>query len=247
MNRSFVTAVSAAALAAFLSPAEAQYQTPDPYPTYQSYQTDAQRAAYEAGYRGGYRTGYRDGTDRARFDDTRFRSYPGSYAGPYFDPNDPRYASWRQRYSQVYSYNDDLFYQQCRNSPDPAGVLAGAIIGGLIGNQAFRNEQAAATAAGIVIGGVIGANLMRHTNCEDRSYAYRTYYDVFNYGQPGRQIEWRNPRTGRYGSVIVDRYYVDPAGFRCANFRQTTYVAGGKYKESGIACQQPDRTWVLVG
>ena len=34
---------------------------------------------------------------------------------------------WRQSYSQTYTYNDDSYYQQCRNSPDPAGVIVGAL------------------------------------------------------------------------------------------------------------------------
>src|SRR5581483_3683290 len=58
---------------------------------------------------------------------------PGPYAagpGPYGDEAGQR---WRHRYDRTYTYNDDAYYQQCRNGPDPAGVIAGGLIGGLVG------------------------------------------------------------------------------------------------------------------
>jgi len=113
---------------------------------------------------------------------------------------------WRRRYSQTYSYNDDGYYRECRNSLDPAGIIAGAVIGGLLGNAVGRGgEQAGATIAGIVVGGAVGAALTNNLDCDDRSYAYRTYSDAFNSGHIGRRYRWHNP------GLTIAAIFVSPA------------------------------------
>jgi surface antigen len=179
-----------------------------------------------------------------------------SPGGPgYHDPNyrapgpssDERSNRWRQRYSRTYSYADDSYYQQCRNSPDPAGVIAGGLIGGLIGNAAGSGGgRAGATIAGVIIGGAIGAALTSNLDCEDRSYAYKAYYDGFNSERPGSQYQWRNPRNEHRGQLRVDGYDNDPDGFRCANFTQDVYIDGREQEARGRACRQPDGSWTTV-
>ncbi len=158
---------------------------------------------------------------------------------------DDRDRSWNQHYSRTYTYNDDVYYQQCRSKPDPAGILAGAIIGGLLGNAAGHGNTGA-TMAGVIFGGAAGAALTSNMDCEDRSYAYRTYYDGFNSGRTGRRYDWNNPHNGHRGQFRVGSYYNDPYGFRCARFTQTTYIQGRSYDASGVACRQPDGSWAVV-
>jgi Ni/Co efflux regulator RcnB/surface antigen len=154
---------------------------------------------------------------------------------------------WNQRYSREYTYNDDVYYQQCRNSPDPAGILIGGLIGGLLGNAAGGGgNRTGATVAGVIFGGAVGAALTSNMDCEDRSYAYKSYYSGFNSGRAGGRYEWRNPRNDHRGEFRVNSYYNDPYGFRCARFTQITYVQGRSYNASGIACRQPDGSWAIV-
>jgi len=153
---------------------------------------------------------------------------------------------WRRRYARYYSYNDDVYYQQCRRSPDPAGILVGGLIGGLLGNSAGRgSNRTGATIAGVIVGGAVGAALTRSMDCEDRSYAYRTYYNGFNSGRPGN-YQWRNPRNDNRGEFRVGGYYNDSYGFRCARFDQVTYIRGRAYRADGVACRQPDGSWAVV-
>jgi surface antigen len=155
---------------------------------------------------------------------------------------------WRQRYNRTYTYNDDVYYRECRNAPDPAGIIAGGLIGGLLGNAAAgRDARPAATIAGVIIGGAVGAALTSNLDCDDRSYAYKSYYDGVNSGRPNTAYQWRNPRNGHYGDFRVGDYYNDPAGFRCANYTQQVYINNRPQALSGRACQQPDGTWVIVG
>jgi surface antigen len=159
--------------------------------------------------------------------------------------HDDRDRYWTQHYSRRYTYDDDVYYRDCRNGPDPAGVLAGGIIGGLLGNAASHGS-AGGTFAGVIFGGALGASLTSNMDCEDRSYAYRSYYDGFNSGRYGHRYEWRNPRNDHRGEFRIRSYYDDPYGFRCANFTQVTYIGGRSYRATGRACRQPDGAWAVV-
>ena len=195
---------------------------------------------YEDGYRDAYRAGYEDGRANRRFDD-----HYGQPQRPVV--HEEREDRWRQRYARTYTYNDDSFYQECRQSVDPAGVIAGALIGGLLGNAVGRGGgRTGATVAGVVVGGAMGAALTRNLECDDRSYAYKTYYDGFNSGRPNSVYQWRNPRNGHYGEFRVADYYNDPDGFRCANYTQQIFINGRPQPAGGRACQQPDGTWTIV-
>jgi surface antigen len=196
--------------------------------------------SYEDGYRAGYGAGYDAARNTQRYDDR-----PDNRADIRGNRGDPN-QRWRQRYAQTYTYNDDSYYRACRNSPDPAGVIAGALIGGLIGNAASRGDGGA-TVAGVIVGGALGAAMTKGLDCQDQSYAYKTYYDGFNSGRPNSTYQWRNPSNGHYGNFRVVSYANDPDGFRCANFSQQIYINRRPQASTGRACQQPDGTWAIVG
>jgi surface antigen len=194
---------------------------------------------YDAAFKAGYRSGYQAGTQRRPYND---QTSQASYYGP-GDPN----QQWRKRYGQTYSYNDDSYYQECRNSPDPAGVIAGALIGGLLGNAIGRGGgKSGATVAGVIVGGALGANLVKHLDCQDRSYAYKTYSNGFNSGRANSNWQWENPENGHYGDFRVGDYYNDQGGFRCATYTQQVYIDGAPQAASGRACRQPDGVWAIV-
>ena len=249
MNKSVSFALCAAALVSGFTyeSAAAQLNSGGPYSTQSGYSTGQYRDSarsnpsnpYDDAYRAGYRAGYQAARQRARYDDQ-------PPTAQYFGTADPE-QQWRRRYGQTYSYTDDRYYQECRNRPDPGGVIAGALIGGLLGNAAGgRGGRTGATMAGVVIGGAIGAALTSHLDCEDRSYAYKTYYDGFNSGRPNSNWQWENPDNGHYGDLRVGDYYNDQDGFRCATYTQQIWVNGSPQAGSGRACRQPDGTWAIV-
>lgn len=169
----------------------------------------------------------------------------GGGAGP--GPRPDRDAAWRARYQRSYSLNDDSFYRECRDKPDPAGMMIGAAIGGLLGNAAAgRNNRTAPTVAGVIAGGALGAALTNKVECEDRSYMYKTYSDGFNSGRPGSRHTWSNPRNNHRGEMEVIDYYEDEDNFRCAVYSNTVYVGGRREEARGRACQQPDGSWYII-
>jgi surface antigen len=171
------------------------------------------------------------------------------YRGPpprIYDRDDQE-ARWRYRYHRTYSYNDDSYYRECQTKPDAAGLVIGAVLGGLLGNAAGgRNDSGMATVAGVIAGGAIAASLTSKLDCDDRAYAYRTYTDGFNSGREGARYEWRNPRSDRRGEFIVNDYYDDPDGFRCATYTQKIYIGGRPQEGTGRACRQPDGAWAMI-
>jgi Ni/Co efflux regulator RcnB/surface antigen len=157
---------------------------------------------------------------------------------------DDREVNWRRRYSRIYTYNDDVYYRECRNRPDPAGILLGGLIGGLLG-RAVGDEDPGATFAGVIIGGVVGAALTRDLDCDDRSYAYRAYHGALNGWRVGVPHRWRNPNNNHHGEFTVRSYYYDPDGFRCANYTNVVYL-DRRRQARGRACRQPNGAWAFL-
>jgi surface antigen/Ni/Co efflux regulator RcnB len=158
-----------------------------------------------------------------------------------------RETQWRARYARQYDLNDDQFYRECRNRPDPAGALVGAVIGGLLGNAAGnRRNSTETTIAGVVAGGVIGAALTSKLDCNDRSYAYKTYNTGFNAGKANAYYDWQNPQSGTRGRLHVLDYYEDEDNFRCSVYSQTVWINGRPEEARGRACQQPDGAWAII-
>jgi surface antigen len=213
---------------------QGQYQQYEDRDAQDQYRGRGRDRRYEEAYRTGYRAGYETARNRRRYDDRPVAA----------NDLDQR---WRARYTRAYTYNDDVYYRDCRTTSDPAGVIAGALIGGLVGNSVGNGGgRGGATVAGVIVGGALGAAMTRNLNCEDRSYAYKTYYDGFNSGRPNSNYQWRNPSNGHYGNFRVVSYLNDPDGFRCANYSQEIFIQGRPQTTTGRACQQPDGTWTIV-
>ncbi len=179
--------------------------------------------------------GWSRGDRRARVDGRDHR-------GP--DRRDDREEVWRQHYARAYVYQDDPAYTECKKSSDPMGVIAGAVLGGILGN-AVSHGDGGATVAGVVAGGAVGFGLTNKMKCEDRSYAYKTYNEGFNAGRRDAYYDWKNPRGGHGRFHVVD-YYEDEDGFRCAVFEHTVWIDGRKERVHGRACQQPNGVWAII-
>jgi len=175
------------------------------------------------------------------------RNFPDRGPPPRIHDRDDQEARWRDRYQTTYTQANDPYYRECRNKPDPAGMIIGAVLGGLLGNAAGnRDNQGLTTVAGVFAGGAIGAALTKNLDCEDRSYAYRTYSDGFNAGREKVTYRWNNPKTDRRGELYVEDYYDDPDGFRCATYTQKIYIGGRPQEGQGRACRQPDGSWAMI-
>jgi len=102
---------------------------------------------------------------------------------------------------------------------DTTGTSAGAAAGGLIGNR-------------------IGAGL----DDEDKRRAYAAQVQALESGPSGAPVAWRNPGTGRYGSVVPGTAY-QREGMNCRPYTHTIYIDGQPQTARGAACRNPDGAW----
>jgi len=127
------------------------------------------------------------------------------------------------------------------------GTLVGALAGGLIGSQfgGGTGERIAAGLAGAAIGGLIGNRIGAGMDDEDKQRAYAAQMQALESGRSGAAVAWRNPDSGRYGSVVPGPAY-QSNGLQCRQYTHTIYIDGKAEVARGSACRNPDGTWTAV-
>ena len=128
------------------------------------------------------------------------------------------------------------------------GTLVGAVAGGLIGSQfgGGAGERVAAGLAGAAIGGLIGNRIGAALDDEDKQRAYAAQMEALEGGRSGAAVPWRNPDSGRHGSVVPGPAY-QSNGLQCRQYTHTIYMEGRPQVARGSACRNPDGTWTAVG
>src|SRR5438093_8386249 len=127
------------------------------------------------------------------------------------------------------------------------GTLVGAVAGGLIGSQfgGGTGERIAAGLAGAAIGGLIGNRIGAGMDDEDKQRAYAAQMQALESGKSGVAVPWKNPDSGRYGSVVPGPAY-QSNGLQCRQYRHTVSIAGKAQRARGTACRTADGTWTAV-
>lgn len=127
------------------------------------------------------------------------------------------------------------------------GTLVGALGGALIGSQigGSTGARVAAGVAGAAIGGLIGNRIGAALDDEDKQRAYAAQVQALESGPSGAPVAWRNPDSGRYGSIVPGPAY-DQRGTKCRQYTHTIYIDGRPQTARGAACRNPDGTWTPV-
>jgi surface antigen len=124
------------------------------------------------------------------------------------------------------------------------GALTGAAVGSTIGGD--TGARVAAGVAGAAIGGLIGNRIGAALDDEDRRRAYEAQMMALESGRSGAPVNWRNPDSGRYGTIVPGPAY-DQGGAQCRPFTHTIYIDGRPQSARGTACRNPDGSWTPVG
>jgi len=123
------------------------------------------------------------------------------------------------------------------------GTVGGALAGGIIGNQfGSGGGRAVAAVAGAVIGGLVGGAIGRDLDERDRQLAYEAEHRALEYSRTGTPVSWRNPDSGRYGSIVPEAPYRSGA-LDCRDYTHTIYIDGRPETARGTACRGRDGTW----
>lgn len=123
------------------------------------------------------------------------------------------------------------------------GALGGAAIGSQFGGGTSGHVAGALIGAGI--GALIGNRIGNALDDEDRKRAYAAQMDALERGQSGAPVSWRNPDSGRYGTVVPGPAYAE-GGRNCRSYTHTIYIDGKPQTARGTACRNPDGTWTPI-
>ena len=129
------------------------------------------------------------------------------------------------------------------NTGTAVGAIAGAVIGSQFGGGA--GERVAAGIAGAAIGGLLGNRIGASMDDEDKQRAYEAQRAALETGPSGAPVSWRNPDSGRYGTVVPGPAY-QQAGNTCRQYTHTIYIDGKPQTARGAACRNPDGTWTPI-
>jgi surface antigen len=133
------------------------------------------------------------------------------------------------------------FADACSGRDHTGGTLLGALAGGVLGG-AVTHGNGGAVVGGALLGGLAGNAISRDMDCEDRSYAARSYEDSFH-GPVGRRYEWH--RGPNRGYIVTNReYYRGPR--LCRDFTQVVYRRGREFDRDGTACRRRDGEWEFM-
>jgi surface antigen len=142
----------------------------------------------------------------------------------------------------------------CAGSPDGStgpkentgtlvGAGTGALIGGAIGSGGGVGSTVAGVAIGAGLGALIGNRIGASLDDEDKRRAYDAQMDALERGPSGAPVSWKNPDSGRYGSIVPGPAYAN-AGRNCRSYTHTIYVDGRPETSRGTACRNGDGTWM---
>lgn len=124
-----------------------------------------------------------------------------------------------------------------------ASVVAGAVIGGLVGNQfGGGTGRALLTAAGAVAGGFLGNHIFKRTAKSE--YEKDAAQRALNSGASGQKIAWSDSRTHESGYFTPLNTKRMSDGRVCRDFRRGLTVDGKEVDETtGTACKKSNGQW----
>src|SRR5262249_60123912 len=97
-----------------------------------------------------------------------------------------------------------------------AGWVVGSVAGGWIDSQSGggTGERVAAGLVGAALGGLIGNRIGAGMDDDDKRRAYAAQMQALEGGKSGVAVAWKNPDSGRYGSVVPGPAY-QSNGLQC--------------------------------
>jgi surface antigen len=120
------------------------------------------------------------------------------------------------------------------------GGLGGAAIGSQFGGGVGGHVAGALIGAGV--GALIGNRIGAALDDDDKRRAYAAEIEALDRGPSGAPVAWRNPDSGRYGSVVPGPAYVQE-GRNCRAYTETIYIDGQPQTARGTACRNADGSW----
>lgn len=136
----------------------------------------------------------------------------------------------------------------CTPGHNVAGATgAGALAGGLIGNELFHGQNAfAGVLAGALIGGIVGNRIGNYMDSQDKANMQNAITTV----PVGQEASWTSANEGpNHQSVSYTvkpvRAYTSSSHHYCREYQTIVTVGGKAQKAYGKACRQADGSWKI--
>ena len=122
-------------------------------------------------------------------------------------------------------------------------VVAGAVVGGLVGNMfGGGTGRVLMTAAGAAAGGFVGNHLYKKNAKSE--YEKDAAQRALNNGASGQKVTWSDPRTHESGYFVALNTKKMSDGRVCRDFRRGLSVGGESVDETtGTACKKSNGQW----
>jgi surface antigen len=143
----------------------------------------------------------------------------------------------------------------CTGSPDGfgsgpkenTGTLVGALGGAAVGSQfgGGAGGRVAGALIGAGLGALVGNRIGAALDDEDKQRALAAQIDALEHAPSGAPVSWRNPDSGRYGTIVPGPAY-QQSGRNCRSYTHTIYIDGRPQTARGTACRNPDGTWTAL-
>ncbi len=125
------------------------------------------------------------------------------------------------------------------------GAGTGALLGAAVAGGGTGNRLAGAAVGGL-LGGLSATASAPRSTTRNKRRAYEAQMDALERGPSGAAVSWKNPDSGRYGTIVPGPSYQE-SGRNCRQFTHTIYIDGRPQTARGTACRNPDGTWASVG
>jgi surface antigen len=131
------------------------------------------------------------------------------------------------------------------------GPVGGGSISGNMGvasappSEEVMPERVSPAAAGSALSGFIGNRIGAAMDDEDKQRAYEAQIQALDRGSPGAPTSWRNPDSGRYGSIVPGPAY-QQGGRNCRSFTHTIYIDSKPQTARGTACKNATGGWAAA-
>jgi surface antigen len=123
------------------------------------------------------------------------------------------------------------------------GSLAGAALGGLLGNQVGKGRgNALATLAGVVGGALAGGYVGRSMDPTDQACVGQT----LEHTPTSQTVAWQDPNNGSSYWVTPTADFRDANGEPCRNYITQAVINGQPQRAENTACRQPNGSWQPV-
>jgi surface antigen len=123
----------------------------------------------------------------------------------------------------------------------PGSTAVGAIAGGMLGSALFHGSgQWAGILGGAVLGGIVGNQIGQSMDRRDRMNMQSAIVNT----PVGQEASWTNSKTHR-SYVVRPVKSFRKKGRYCREFQTRIKVAGKWQQGYGRACRQPDGSWKI--